>query len=363
MQLPVDAKKLVDEMTDIDAARATELSLSVYVDDRAPADLVALIRGSFASTLPTVRMTLSYLDDSFVPHPTDDMAIVIAGASPQVGPAAAAVRAVGVPVMVATTMPTEVGRIAEEGGYAIPDGDIVAPFGAGGVEAPDGAVEPFALDDAARVALQDRMGKWVVAVCRDKRLALAIAFPFMRRALAKDAVQATSLQNAGIGLVPLIPGADLPIMTLNQAKMVLQIAAAYGYEMDKSRIKELLPVVGGAYVCRALSRQLLELVPFLGFVIRPSVAYGGTAAMGYAIIEYFEGGQDVAGVAAAASHVGDWGGKAVSSVRDNAKRVVPVVSSKVSKYAPAVERIASSLMAGDGFPEGNLLAPAEKASN
>lgn len=363
MQLPVDVKKLIDEMTNIDAARATELSLSVYVDDKAPADLVALIRGSFASVLPTVRMTLNYLDDTFVPHPTDDMAIIVAGGSPKVGPAAGAVRAVGVPVMVVTTVPEEVARVAEEGGYAIPDGDIVAPYGVEDMEGAVAAAEPLVLDDAASEALQERMGKWVVAVCRDKRLALAIAFPFMRRALAKDAVQATSLQNAGIGLVPLIPGADLPVMTLNQAKMALQIAAAYGYEMDKSRAKELLTVVGGAYVCRALSRQLLELVPFLGFLVRPGVAYGGTAAMGYAIIEYFEGGQDVAGVAAAAAHVTDWGGRAITSVRDNAKRVVPVVSSKVSKYAPAVERIASSLVAGEGFPEGNLLASADKASN
>lgn len=363
MQLPVDVKNLIDEMTDISAARATELSLSVYVDNRASADLVALVRGSFASTLPTVRMTLSYLDDTFVPHPTDDMAIVVAGDSPSVGPAAAAIRAVGVPVMVATTMPATVARIAEEGGHAVPDGDIVAPCEADGSDVPDASCEPIALDDELRAAFEERMGKWVVAVCRDKRLALAIAFPFMRRALATDAVLATSLQNAGIGLVPLIPGADLPIMTLNQAKMALQIAAAYGYEMDKDRIKELLTVVGGAYACRALSRQLLEFVPFLGFIIRPGIAYGGTAAMGYAIIEYFEGGQDVAGVAAAASHVGDWGGRAVASVRDVAKRVVPVASSMVSEYAPAVESVAKSLIAGKGIPEGNLLASADEASN
>ena len=35
-------------------------------------------------------------------------------------------------------------------------------------------------------------------------------------------------RTASSGLVMVIPGADLPIMTANQAKMVLQIAAAYG---------------------------------------------------------------------------------------------------------------------------------------
>ena len=55
------------------------------------------------------------------------------------------------------------------------------------------------------------------------------------------------MQNAGVGLVVFIPGADLPIMTLNQAKMLLQIAAAYGEPMGKERVKELAAVVGGAF--------------------------------------------------------------------------------------------------------------------
>lgn len=359
MQLPVDVTKLLDEMMSIDEARATELSLSVYVDDKAPADLVAHVRGVFASTLPTVRMTLSYLDGSFIPHPNDDMAIIVAGDSASVGAAAAAVRAVGVPVMIVTAIPSKVERLAENGGHAVPDGDIIAPCDP---EATDVA-EPIALNDEALAVLDDRMGSWIVAVCRDKRLALAIAFPFMRRALAADAVLITSLQNAGIGLVPIIPGADLPIMTLNQAKMALQIAAAYGNGMDTERLKELLAVVGGAYLCRSLARQLAEFIPVLGFIIRPSIAYGGTAAMGYAIIEYFEGGQNVAGVAATASHVGEWGGKALSTIRSTAKRIMPVVNSKVTEYAPAVEKIVTSVASGKGWPEGNLLASADKAAN
>ena len=42
-------------------------------------------------------------------------------------------------------------------------------------------------------------------------------------------------------LVVFIPGADMPIMTLNQAKMLLQIAAAYGQPLSAERIKELKP--------------------------------------------------------------------------------------------------------------------------
>ena len=174
--------------------------------------------------------------------------------------------------------------------------------------------------------------------------------------LGRSPVQATSLQNAGIGLVPIIPGADLPIMTLNQAKMVLQIAAAYGREMDKDRLKELAAVVGGAYACRTLARELVEFVPVLGFAIRTGVAYGGTAALGHAVIDYFEGGENANGVANVASHAKETGKKIVSKVRSIAanpksiniagkvKDYAPTVRDKVVEYAPVVREKANDLL-------------------
>ncbi len=346
MQLPVDFIALIDEATNINAAQETQLSVSVYVDDTAPADVVAHVRGAFASTKPTVRMTISYLDRNFVPQSDDDIAIVVAGESLKVGAAAKALRAAGVPTMVVTTSPVAVAERATAAGAAIPEGDIVAPFEVGEEETQ--VTEPVVLDEETAKALDDRMGRWIVTVAREKRLAFAIAFPFMRRPLALDAVQATSLQNAGIGLIPLIPGADLPVMTLNQAKMVLQIAAAYGHEMDKSRIKELAAVVGSAYLCRTLARELVEFVPVLGFAVRTGIAYGGTAALGHAVIEYYEGGENVNGVANVATRAAETGARLAAKAREfaadpSAAKVVgkvqdyaPKVRGAVDKYVPVV---------------------------
>lgn len=334
MQLPVDFKALVDEMTNIDSARKTKISVSVYLDNKAPGDLVAHVRGLFASTSPTVRMTITYLDSSFTPHAGDDMAIVVAGASRSTGAAAAALRATDVPAAVVTTQPATVGRLAAESGYPVPEGDLIAPCDK--EDADVAAVEPFELTDDIAEALNERLGRWIVSVCHEKRLAFSIAFPFLRRPLAIDAVQATSLQNAGIGLVPMIPGADLPILTLNQAKMVLQIAAAYGQEMGKDRAKEMAAVVGGAYLCRTLARELVEFVPVLGFVIRTGIAYGGTAAIGHAVIEYFEGGRDVTGVANVASKATKTATHVVQDLRNDPKAVASNLRSKVAKGIPAV---------------------------
>ena len=348
MQLPVDVKALIDEATEIDAAQETPLSVSVYVDETAPADLAAHVRNAFASSSAHVRMTVTYLDSSFAPYEDDDLAIIVAGDSLRVGPAAQLVRAVGVPVMVVTLSPKTVADKASSGNSAIPEGDVIGP------DVPEGAVEPLKLDEVTAAQIDERMGDWIVAVCRDKRLALSIAFPFMRRSLASDAVKLTSLQNAGIGLVPFIPGADLPLMTLNQAKMVMQIAAAYGHGMNKDRWKELLSVIGTAYLSRMLARELTEFIPVLGFVFRTGIAYGSTSALGYAVIAYYEGGENATGVANVMEKAGAFGKRVAdrageiaadpSSINfDKAAEVASTATNVVGEYAPQVKGFISEL--------------------
>ena len=46
-------------------------------------------------------------------------------------------------------------------------------------------------------------------------------------------------------------------MTANQAKMVLEIAAAYGQPLTADRIKELAAIVGGGFAWRAVARQII----------------------------------------------------------------------------------------------------------
>lgn len=327
MQIPIDIKALIDEMTDIEGARTTPLSISMYIDATAPTDVINRVTGAFASASPHTRVTISYVPENkekVAAFSGDDMAVIVAGLSEEVGRVAAEIREVGVPVMVATTLPTLVKEIAAATGFDIAKEDICSPLPAPSkfallieansedeeakpsvvfdaearkaaakarqYEAFEGSIpeEPILLTEEAALALERRMGEWVVEACREKRLAFALAFPFVRRPLSVDAVRATSLQNAGVGLVAFIPGADLPIMTLNQAKMILQIAAAYGETLGLERAKELACVVGGAFACRSLARQIVGVVPALGWAVKATIGYTGTYAMGQAAIEYFE---------------------------------------------------------------------------
>ena len=72
---------------------------------------------------------------------------------------------------------------------------------------------------------------------------------------------ANAAQNGVIGVVVIIPGADMPAMTANQIRMVLKIAHAYGEELGLDRALEILGVVGTGLVLRTLARQALDFVP------------------------------------------------------------------------------------------------------
>ena len=339
MKLPIDLKAVIEAATDIESARSTPVSVSVLIDDSAPGDVAAHVRSAFVGAGAHARVTVGYFaGPAFSPYEGDDMAVIVAGFSEEVGRRAAEIRAAGVPVMVVTSMPSLVAEMASAYGNPIPEGDLVAPEGVEGCEADgDGACAsgevagahvsvftgirakgsagsaagsagssddpdaPIPIDDAAAAALDRRMGEWVVAACREKRLALALSFPFVRKPLSLEAVSATSLQNAGIGLVLFIPGADMPLMTLNQAKMLLQIAAAYGEPMSAARVKELAAIVAGGFACRSVARQVAGAVPAIGWAVKAGVGYAGTKAMGLAAVEYFERGGNIAGLAGVVS--------------------------------------------------------------
>ena len=372
MQLPVDVSKLMEEVANIDEAKSTPLSISILLDETAPADCIAYVRSTFASDAPALRLTVAYLNGRpFTPYPADDMAVIVAGMWEGVGATAQALRDAGVPVMVVTTMPSLVKEMAEAYGNPIPDGDLVSPASPGSIvtavtgkvsdatsmavdsvalaakkissiAAPDSKVsqvianfsdsrkreekpvvdfspqaEPFELTSDLRDALDQRMGEWVLAACQEKKLALSLAFPFTGRSMARDAVSITALENAGIGLLPVVPaGADLPLMTLNQAKMVLQIAAAYGYPMTADRAAEIVTVVATAFLSRGLARTITRVIPPFKVVASTGIGYAATMVLGTAMIEYYEGGDSATGMGGAINTALGAGGTVAEGVKN-----------------------------------------------
>ena len=81
----------------------------------------------------------------------------------------------------------------------------------------------------------------------------------------------------------------MPVLTLNQIRLVLRIALALRPARSTSSGRlELLGVVGAGFGFRAVARELLDVVPVAGWAVKGGVAYTGTRAIGEAAVRYFE---------------------------------------------------------------------------
>jgi uncharacterized protein (DUF697 family) len=120
--------------------------------------------------------------------------------------------------------------------------------------------------------------------------ALAARVPALRPQVVESVIETAARRNAFIGAAIWIPGADMPLLAAVEMRMVLQIGVCYGVDVTADRAVELLGILGAGFGLRAVARELLDIVPVAGWIVKGGVAYTGTQALGRAAVEYFERG-------------------------------------------------------------------------
>ena len=158
--------------------------------------------------------------------------------------------------------------------------------------------DPQALDAA------DRLATAVLArLPSELHLAAARRLPGLRPIVARDLIGSVSFTNATYALASGLPeqipivsvpfaAADIIVLTKNQAILVYRLALAYGAPPDfQGRIREVIPVVGGAFLWRQAARSLIGLIPIWGLLPKVAIAYAGTYTTGVAAWRWFESGE------------------------------------------------------------------------
>jgi uncharacterized protein (DUF697 family) len=134
----------------------------------------------------------------------------------------------------------------------------------------------------------DDVARKVAAALGDLGTDLAARLPAIRGAVVDELIKRYSRKNALVAVAVFVPGVDLPVLSLNQLRLVLRIALAYGQPIDGARVPELVGVLGAGFGLRAVARELLDLVPVAGWAAKGAVSYAGTRALGEAARRYFE---------------------------------------------------------------------------
>ncbi len=133
----------------------------------------------------------------------------------------------------------------------------------------------------------DEIGRAIADAVGERASALAARLPVLREAVCDMLIRRCARRSAVVGVAVFVPGADMPVLTLNQVRLLLRIADAYGFELDRERLPEVLGVVGGGFGWRAVARSLVGLVPVAGWIVKGGVAYVGTRALGEAARRHF----------------------------------------------------------------------------
>ncbi len=83
---------------------------------------------------------------------------------------------------------------------------------------------------------EKRLKNLIVKTISDKNLSIGRVLPGFRDVISSKIINNTSMQNAGIALAFFLPGSDMPPLTLNQMKMVVELAALHGLDLSVSWI-------------------------------------------------------------------------------------------------------------------------------
>lgn len=164
----------------------------------------------------------------------------------------------------------------------------------------------YGVRDTGDQAEAERVREAIASASPDRAPAYGRHIPTFRPAAVKAVIDQTARANAQFALISNVPtvipifgslmavGADMLVLTKNQALMIFKIAAIHDRDLhDQMRIlREVTPVVGAGFFWRTLAREAAAFLPVLiGTVPKVGVAYIGTAVAGRAADFYYRYGK------------------------------------------------------------------------
>jgi uncharacterized protein (DUF697 family) len=160
------------------------------------------------------------------------------------------------------------------------------------------------IDNPSAIDAPDRLAAALLErLPTELHLAAARRLPGLRATVARDLINSTSFTNATYALASGLPSqipilsipfatADILVLTKNQALLVYRLALAYGAPAEfQERLREVAPVIGGAFLWRQAARSLVGLIPVWGLVPKVAIAYAGTYTTGFAAWRWYASGE------------------------------------------------------------------------
>jgi uncharacterized protein (DUF697 family) len=113
-----------------------------------------------------------------------------------------------------------------------------------------------------------------------------------RNEAVRKITKMSSIAAGAVAIQP-IPLVDVALITPIQILQVQAIGHIRGYKLDKKAVLEILSTFGASIVAQNVLMAAAKFVPFLGWIVAPSMAYALTWAIGEVADYYFSHGRGV----------------------------------------------------------------------
>ncbi len=325
----VDSVLKIDDTADLHR----DIRIQILVDESVDSNLISQARSALTPNTDNVELSVgSFYDDIAVVDSEADLVIILANTSMWVGATAAVAEASEVACVVLAQNVCVAVQNAEVTSFPLDPQNLIAKELLGQEKFFGGELVDIAADTCAEAIsetfdvvtktipkyltgapltnstldielprfgaqpveddeLFEALGFWIMQNCPDFRDAFATAFDFAKMPQIKQIAQRTAYENAVTGAIFFTPGADFPVMTLNQLKMLVEIGRANGISPDKQTVPEAVLIVASAFASRTFTRMLCRAFPLLSWFIKIGVSYFVTLAIGYVINSYMQAGR------------------------------------------------------------------------
>lgn len=132
-----------------------------------------------------------------------------------------------------------------------------------------------------------RLLRAMVSACPRALYPLAQQLPSFRRGICRGIVSQAAFGAGLVNGIPIPIGDLLPVSAI-QVAMVLKVARAHGFQLNRDRALELIPVLAAGFLVREGNIKLGERFPGKRKLISVLAAASWTALVGSAAVRYFE---------------------------------------------------------------------------
>ncbi len=244
------------------------LSAHIIVDKTASRELIMTVKDLLRPSFGEVFIEVDELYE-IQPHraiPTRDVAFIICGSEDErVGELASSYSESHIPTLI----------IADQN-------SVIPPTET--VQSSDEC--PVALVSVMDYAeLSPKMSHWILDQDDDFVQKFVKVFAFPRDEYFDKLIASTAKENAMVALMP-VNKADMPLMTLNTAKMASQMNWILNRQISIPIIAEMGCIVGSGYLMRRVARFVPKSSRFARLVVDVAISYGGTLACGKVLKKY-----------------------------------------------------------------------------